>query len=121
MSMARGFKLAGCQNVIMTLWQIQDNNSSDLVRSFYRHLDKGKTIPKALRSAKLEYLRTHDPNNSNPYYWGGFVLMGSDKTIDFKDGYALPDSFWIWLIIGGVVFVTVFGFLYGWYCRIYKT
>ena len=117
MSMARGFKLAGCQNVIMTLWQIQDRISNDLMRAFYRHLDKGKDVDRALRDAKLQYLKTHDRYNSNPYYWGGLVIMGSNQPVVLENESSIPDDLWIWLILGGVLLITIAGIAYGWYLR----
>lgn len=117
MSMARGFKLAGCNNVVMTLWQIQDRISTDLVRRFYRHLDNGKKTANALRQAKLEYLKNHDQTNSNPYFWGGFVLMGSNHPIQIEQSQSKADGLWVWLVLGGVGLALILGIGYGWYYR----
>lgn len=120
MSIARGFKLAGCDNVIMTLWQIQDRISTDLVQNFYKNLSNGEKTAKALRQAKVEYLKNHDKTNSNPYYWGGFVLMGSNQVLQLEQSNNITDKLWVWLLFGGVGLVLIFGVGYGWYYRQYK-
>ena len=43
MSLARGFIYAGCPSIIMTLWQVSDKSSSELMTSFYKYLKKGKS------------------------------------------------------------------------------
>ncbi len=117
MSMARGFKLAGCNNIVMTLWQIQDRISTDLVQLFYKNLSNGQKKGKALRQAKLEYLENHDETNSNPYFWSGFVLMGSNHGIQIEKSQSVTDRLYLWFILGGVGLALIFGIGYGWYFR----
>jgi len=45
---------------------------------FYRELERGETVAKALRSAQLSISR--DSRTSDPFYWAGFVLVG-DGTV----------------------------------------
>jgi CHAT domain-containing protein len=115
MSLARGFKLAGCQNVLMTLWQIRDRVSTDLVKHFYQNLADGLSRGEALRQAKLTYLESHDRANSNPHFWGGFVLMGSDEPIQPVSASVGSGISWIWwaiaasiAILGGIVYFGYF-------------
>ncbi len=81
MSLAKGFKIAGCENILMTLWSVNDRAGSDLIDEFYSNLNMGYSKEKALRKAKLDYIKENDPANANPYFWAGFVLMGSGKAV----------------------------------------
>jgi CHAT domain-containing protein len=97
MSLARGFIYAGCPSIVMTLWQVADKSSSDLMTSFYRYLKKGKSKQEAMRLAKIDYLEAADDLTSNPYFWSGFVVLGDSSPIYKKSGFAY------WMIV-----VTVF-------------
>jgi len=94
MSLARGFIYAGCPSIVMTLWQVADQSSSELMKSFYRYLKKGKSKQEAMRLAKIEYLKTSDDLTSNPYFWSGFVVVGDSSPIYGKSGMV----YWIGLI-----------------------
>ena len=41
-SLARSFIEAGCQNVIMSLWQADDESTSEIMSTFYEELNKGE-------------------------------------------------------------------------------
>jgi len=103
MSLARGFIYAGCPSIVMTLWQVADKSSSELMTSFYKYLRKGKSKQEAMRFAKIDYLENADNLTSNPYFWSGFVVLGDSSPIYKKSGLA----YWmivITLFIGGILF-----------------
>jgi CHAT domain-containing protein/tetratricopeptide (TPR) repeat protein len=103
MSLARGFIYAGCPSIVMTLWQVADKSSSELMTSFYKYLRKGKSKQEAMRHAKIDYLENSDNLTSNPYFWSGFVVLGDSSPIYKKSGFA----YWmivITLFIGGILF-----------------
>ncbi len=52
------------------------------------------TTDKALQSAKLEFIRTSDKQQSLPYYWAAAILVGKTEVIDFHQGLTLRT----WLI-----------------------
>ncbi|MCF8225364.1 MAG: CHAT domain-containing protein [Bacteroidales bacterium] len=81
MSMARGFIYAGCPSIIMTLWQVSDRSSSELMSNFYKHLKKGKSKKSALRQAKIDYIRASDNLKSNPYFWSSFLVVGDNSPL----------------------------------------
>jgi CHAT domain-containing protein len=68
--LARAFRLAGAQCVILTLWKIQ---YTKFYIYFYRHLlnNDGKDVRAAYNKAIYE-IRKDLPN---PYWWSGFVLI----------------------------------------------
>lgn len=82
MSLGRAFRHAGTKNVVMSLWQANDESTSQIMANFYKSIEKGVPKDEALRSAKLEYLA----NSANvfPYYWSAFVLLGDDQPIDLS-------------------------------------
>ncbi|MCP4310538.1 MAG: CHAT domain-containing protein [Bacteroidetes bacterium] len=103
MSLARGFYYAGCPSIIMTLWQVSDKSSSELMTDFYKYLKKGKSKQEAMRLAKIDYLDASDDLTSNPYFWLGFVVLGDNSPVYKKSGMV----YWISIIalfIGILVF-----------------
>ncbi|MCF8346318.1 MAG: CHAT domain-containing protein, partial [Bacteroidales bacterium] len=81
MSMARGFIYAGCPSIIMTLWQVSDQSSAQLMSHFYKHLKRGKNKKNALRKAKLDYISSSDNLKSNPYFWSAFMMVGDNNPL----------------------------------------
>ena len=73
-SLATGFNFAGVENVVMSLWEVPDQTTAEIMTSFYEHLHDGLDIPAALRQAKLDFINNHDSNLVAPYYWAGFVV-----------------------------------------------
>lgn len=67
----RAFKIAGAKYILMSLWQVPDQQTQHLMTTFYEEWMDGKTIPEAFQTAqqkmKEEYV--------NPYMWAGFVLI----------------------------------------------
>ena len=88
MSLARGFYYAGCPDVVMTLWPVEDQISSSLIKDFYNYLAQGKDKIEALRMAKLNYLKTADPLRSHPYFWAAYVNIGNVSPITTNDGHS---------------------------------
>ncbi len=94
MSLARGFYYAGCPSIVMTLWQVSDKSSSELMTGFYKYLKKGKSKQEAMRLAKIDYLDASDDLTSNPYFWSGFVVLGDSSPIYKRSGLV----YWISII-----------------------
>jgi CHAT domain-containing protein/tetratricopeptide (TPR) repeat protein len=72
LGLARGLIHAGAETSLLTLWDVQDHSSAQLMTSFYRHLVSGRRKPEALQQAMLE-VRSEYPH---PYYWAPFFLIG---------------------------------------------
>ena len=67
----RAFKLAGVENVLMSLWNIDDKCTFELMQEFYRNYYSGVSKEEALRKAQ----HTIKERYRSPEYWGGFVLL----------------------------------------------
>jgi CHAT domain-containing protein len=79
MSIARGFQYAGAENLLFSLWQINDLSTSQIMQSFYKHYNKQQSAFIANHHSKLEYLANQTISNikKSPYYWSAFVYYGT--------------------------------------------
>jgi CHAT domain-containing protein/Tfp pilus assembly protein PilF len=73
LGVSRALLYAGAASVVVSLWQVSDASSSDLMVRFYRHLNEGGEKAEALRLSKLELIRE---GKSHPYHWAAFTLVG---------------------------------------------
>ena len=70
----RSFQLAGAESVVMSLWNVDDTSTAQLMVEFYERLSRGESKVTALREAALS-LRS-SPEFNHPYYWGAFIHAG---------------------------------------------
>ncbi len=79
MSIARGFQYAGVENLLFSLWQINDLSTSQIMQSFYNNYNKHHSAFMANHNSKIEYLEDKSISNvkKSPYYWSAFVYYGS--------------------------------------------
>ena len=66
----RAFKMAGVKYIVMSLWQVPDKQTAELMEYFYKELLKGKSVREAFAIAQNMMKQKYDP-----YYWAGFVLI----------------------------------------------
>ena len=73
--LTRGFMAAGAPRVVVSLWDVNDHATSELMTELYRGLLRDGLRPAAaLRAAQQELRRR--PGRRAPFYWAGFVLQG---------------------------------------------
>ena len=89
--LSRAFFYAGASSVLLSLWAVNDQASSQLLERFYVHLRSANPVSESLRQAKLELIDSRVL--AHPYYWAGFVVTGSADTIIF------PRSLDKWMIV----------------------
>jgi CHAT domain-containing protein len=68
----RAFVLAGAKTLVMSLWKVADEQTRELMETFYNRLLAGDGRARALRQAKLS-LKEKYPH---PFYWGSFICQG---------------------------------------------
>lgn len=69
----RGFKIAGVQSILMSLWEVDDEATQILMTEFYRNYLGGMSKQQALREAQKTVSET--PGFSDPEYWAAFILL----------------------------------------------
>jgi CHAT domain-containing protein len=72
--LTQAFFAAGSQRVLGTLWEVDDQATSEWMRHFYQSLKMTHSPATALHDAQKAMAA--DPQWSAPYYWAGFVLAG---------------------------------------------
>ena len=69
-SLKRFFHLSGSENIVSSLWPVDDSSSKLFFREFYS-FQSLKIIDKYVASARI--LKSK-PKYSHPYYWSNYVL-----------------------------------------------
>jgi CHAT domain-containing protein len=72
LGLVRGLLHAGARSLLLSLWDVQDRSTTELMRSFYTRFRAHGDTASALQGAMQE-LREKQPH---PYYWAPFVLLG---------------------------------------------
>ena len=71
----RGFKMAGVNSVLMSLWKVDDNATCLLMTEFYKNWMNGMGKNEALNAAK-NVVRSHTEKGwDDPRYWAAFILL----------------------------------------------
>lgn len=107
MSVARGFQFAGAQNLLFSLWKVNDYTTSVFMGKFYKNIKNGNSYFDANHQAKLSFLNSFSIPNAkkSPYYWSAFVYYG---TLENKKSTNYLQ--WISIVVGivGLVFLFLF-------------
>ena len=77
--LTQGFMYAGAARVIVSLWDVNDAATAELMARFYKAmLGKERLSPaEALRAAQISIWQ--DKRWQSPYYWSAFVLQGEPR------------------------------------------
>ncbi|MDX6272442.1 MAG: hypothetical protein QOD28_3665 [Acidobacteriota bacterium] len=96
----RALVLAGSESQVMSLWQVSDAATRDLMKAYYTRLQRGEGRTEALRQVQLEMsneaagaaalrgggqrglsgspvVKAGAGNYSHPYYWASFIQSGA--------------------------------------------
>ncbi|HEX8492537.1 MAG TPA: CHAT domain-containing protein [Pyrinomonadaceae bacterium] len=75
----RALMLAGTESGLISLWQVSDLGTRDLMVGYYRRLRAGEGRAAALRQVQIRMLRTQ--NWKHPYYWASFIPIGDWRSL----------------------------------------
>jgi CHAT domain-containing protein len=78
----RAFAIAGAEAQLMSLWQVSDDGTQNLMAQYYENLTSGMGRSEALREVQLAMIR-EDNEYSHPYYWAAFILAGDWRPLNF--------------------------------------
>ena len=77
----RSLVIAGAESLVMSLWQVDDFATKELMSGLYKGLADGKPRSAALRDTQIKLLT--NPKYAHPFYWAAFV--GAGATTPIKD------------------------------------
>ena len=66
----RSFKMAGVKNLVVSLWQVPDRETVELMAAFYSHRMAGKPVSESFNLAQADMRKKYPP-----FYWAAFVLV----------------------------------------------
>ncbi len=72
LGLQRGLFCAGATTLLLSLWDVHDQSTSQLMQFFYRDFLRTGNMASALQHAMQELRR----DNPHPYFWAPFVLVG---------------------------------------------
>jgi CHAT domain-containing protein len=74
--LSRAFMASGVPTLVVSLWQVPDDDTAKLMTEFYTNLYKRKfDKAKAMREAMLSMLKDED-GNPDPKAWAAFTVIG---------------------------------------------
>lgn len=73
----RGFKLAGVESLLMSLWQVDDEATQLLMINFYQNYSKGYNLQDALHKAQKYVRQTR--GFEAPEFWAGWIILDGLK------------------------------------------
>jgi CHAT domain-containing protein len=76
----RAFTIAGAEAIVMSLWQVSDHSTQELMAGFYKNLSAGLGRADSLRMIQVEMLKR--PARKHPYYWASFIHAGNWAPLD---------------------------------------
>jgi CHAT domain-containing protein len=77
--MRRALRLAGARTVVMSLWQVDDAATAELMQTLYRaRFVEHHDVPAAMTAAMRNVLATRRAagQSDHPYYWAAFIGEG---------------------------------------------
>jgi len=75
----RAFVIAGAESLVMSLWEVDDAATRDLMDGYYKKLKAGLGRSAALQAIQQEMHA--NPKYAHPYYWASFVAAGDSAPI----------------------------------------
>lgn len=76
----RAFVMAGAESQLMSLWQVSDRGTADLMQQYYERLSQGEGRSETLRQVQLTALE--NPAYRHPYHWAAFFFSGQWTPMD---------------------------------------
>ncbi|HDP99281.1 MAG TPA: CHAT domain-containing protein, partial [bacterium] len=110
LGLPRLFLGAGARTVLMTLWQVDDKFTSELMPNFYKNLlQQQNSMQDALTNAKREIVNQKNGKYyyQHPFFWAAFCLYGYPSLpVEKNDWYQL------WFPVSALIIASlVFGLL----------
>jgi hypothetical protein len=75
LGLVRGLLHAGARSLLLSLWDVHDRSTMDLMKRFYKRFRLGGD-PAAALQGTMQEVREKQPH---PYFWAPFVVVGDGK------------------------------------------
>lgn len=113
MSIARAFQYAGAENILFSLWKINDYASAQLMTNFYEDYAKSNSFFEANYNSKIAYLENSDIANAkkSPYYWSAFVYYGAVDS---------DENNYLYSVLFGLLAIITLFLIHGRFTRLFK-
>lgn len=98
-SLGRSFMYAGIPSIVMTLWELNDETSVEVVQSFYTGLANGLTKDIAMQKAKIDYLQNNKGFTAHPFFWASMICIGDQQAIPLSQ----KSLAWYWYLLAAAV------------------
>ncbi len=90
LGLGRAFLAAGATSLVMSLWPVEDNATTELMKLFYRYLLQGESKAQALCSAQRQLLQDTSFGHTHPFFWAAFRLVGDVSPVKFRSTTNTP-------------------------------
>lgn len=77
--LAKAFLRAGAGAVVGSLWEVEDDSTSELMTAFHGLARGGASPEAALRQAQLRLMQGTDPSHRLPRNWAGFTVITASR------------------------------------------
>jgi CHAT domain-containing protein len=81
-TLARAFLYAGAQNVVSTLWRINDRGASEFAELYYRSLEQGDPVTALAHAQRTALSGT---SIRSPHHWAAYVTSGSGGSVSGRN------------------------------------
>jgi len=68
----RAFKMAGVQNLVMSLWKVPDETTAEFMQAFYKNIFNQQFIEDAFYNAQTVMKNKY---RDNPFKWAAWILV----------------------------------------------
>jgi CHAT domain-containing protein len=72
LGLQRGLFCAGATSLLLSLWDVHDRSTAELMQAFYKSYIETNDMAGSLQVA-MKQVRQQNPH---PYFWAPFVLVG---------------------------------------------
>jgi len=107
---SRAFLYAGVPSLVLSLWSVEDESTSEIMTNFYSNLNDRMNKNQALRMAKLDFINQNRENEQcDPFYWAPFILVGNTNPIEFGEAESSISKY---ILLIFLLFVFVLGLFF---------
>jgi CHAT domain-containing protein len=78
----RALVLSGAESQLISLWNVADEATKDLMVDYYQKLLRKTGRSEALRQVQLQFLK--NPEYAHPFFWAAFIPSGNWTAMELR-------------------------------------